>query len=299
MRFDHGLTKKHDPRLRAETKMFGAVSGRRPMAFGFSILTAFNDPPEMALFASPPGRVWRGATNFITTIDMDQQTHGPAVRPLFHTSVRRGLALAFLFCGLVVQAQLVTSFSRTIATPKTIDGGSERLLFDFSSTLPPMNSSLVQVTLSVTFGKSPSLSDDPPFYSEIGLVLRKLSPASSILTQVTLIETGSFNDGDFGTSFSGTLIFDDHAVSFVNSDPDQLIPGVFKPENPLSAFNGGYSPYWELVIDDGAQQNPLTFSSTTLTVFTATAVPEPSSTALAGATVLGLAILFRHRRFVA
>lgn len=210
------------------------------------------------------------------------------------SSLTPGLLLAVALATPSARAQLVTTLSDTYNVPHVVDGGSLPVFFDLSSTFVRPDAVLFHTTLSITFSKMPDLSDDPPFYSEIGLTLRKLSPTFSILSQIHLVNTGTFNDGDFGDSFSGTLTFDDSAVTLIGSNPDDLTPGIFKPLQPLATFNNVYSPFWELLVDDASVQNPLLFRSATLTVFTA--VPEPSTYALAGAGLLGVVILIRQRR---
>lgn len=190
------------------------------------------------------------------------------------------------------QAQLV--LTQTYSTPHLVDSESVPILFDFSSNFVQPGAPIYRTTLSIEFSKTPSLSDDPPFYSEMGFVLRKLSSSFTILDQITLINTGSFNDGAPGSFFSGTITFDDQALSLVNANPDQPSPGIFQPVEPLSTFNGAYSPFWELLIDDASAQNPLLFRSATLTVFAA--VPESSTMTLAGAGLLGVIVFLRRQR---
>ena len=213
----------------------------------------------------------------------------------FRSSFSKGLFFALaLGSAITVQAQLVTTLSDTYSVPHVVDGGSLPVFFDFSSTFVRPDAVLFHTTLSLEFTKAPDLSDDPPFYSEIGLTLRSLSSTFSVLREIRLVNTGTFNDGDFGAFFSGTLTFDDSASTWIGADPDHLTPGSFKPLEPLASFNNVYTPFWELLIDDASVQNPLLFRSATLTVFTA--VPEPSTTALAGAGLLGVAVLIRLRR---
>jgi|GEM_PF-3356331 len=213
----------------------------------------------------------------------------------FRSSLTKGLVLALALGGAsAAQAQLVTTLTSTYNVPQKVDGGSLPIFFDFSSTFVRPDAALFHTTLSFEFTKAPDLPDDQPFYSEIGLTLRELSPTFMLLNQIRLVDTGTFNDGDFGAFFSGTLTFDDSAPTVIGSNPDVLTPGIFKPLDPLATFNGAFSPFWELVVDDASVQNPLRFRSATLSVFTA--VPEPSAMALAGAGCLGIVIFFRHRR---
>lgn len=236
-----------------------------------------------------------GACLSHNTLTMKSTVSALCARFSLRSSFTRGLFFALTLTGAVsAEAQLVTTLSETYNVPHVVDGGSLPVFFDFSSTFVRPDAVLFHTTLSLQFTKAPDLSDDPPFYSEIGLTLRSLSPSFSILRQVTLVNTGTFNDGDFGASFSGTLTFDDSAPTWIGADPDHLTPGIFQPLMPLGFFGNVYTPFWELVIDDATVQNPLLFRSATLTVFTA--VPEPSTTALAGAGLLGVVILVRLRR---
>ena len=202
--------------------------------------------------------------------------------------------LSLLLGSTGAQAQVVTTLSQTYGVPTKIDGSSLPVFFDFSSTFISPDVALLRTTLSFSFSKIPDLNDDPPFYSEIGLVLRELSPTFTLLKQVTLIDTSTFNDGLPGAFFTGTISFDDTASQVVNLNPNQPSSGVFRPVEPLSMFKV-YSPFWELVVDDASKQNPLLFRSATLSV-SVTAVPEPGSTALTAVFCLGMLISVRQRR---
>jgi len=197
-----------------------------------------------------------------------------------------------LFGAVGAQAQVVTTLSQTYGVPTKIDGSSLPIFFDFSSTFVRPDAALIRTTLSLSFSKIPDLNDDPPFYSEIGLVLRELSPTFSLLREVTLIDTSTFNDGLPGSFFTGTISFDDSAARLVNVNPNQPSSGAFRPVEPLSAFSA-YSPYWELVVDDASTQNPLLFRSATLSI---SAVPVPESASIALAAVLGLGVLIGGRQ---
>jgi len=211
--------------------------------------------------------------------------------------IRRSLLVVTLFCSPALYAQL--TLSQTYSVPHNVDGESLPVFFNLSGLSVPADASVVHTQLSIDFGKAGDLFDDPPFYSDIGLVLRKLDKTFSILNEVTLLDLGSFNDGFASTSFDGTITFDDGADELVNHDPDQPTSGLFRPIEALSLLNGSYSPYWELRLVDGVSGSPLLFHSATLTTTVDTApVPEPSAVGLAGASMLGLVVLWR-RRFAA
>lgn len=211
------------------------------------------------------------------------------------SSFTKGLFLAVALGGAsAAHGQLVTVLTQTYSVPHVIDGGSLPVFFDLSSTFVRPDSALFHTTVSFEFSKAPDLSDDPPFYSEIGFSLLKLSPTFNLLRYVRLLNPGTFNDGAFGTSFSGTVTFDDSSSTVIGSDPDRLTPGIFKPLMPLAPLDGIYTPFWAVWIDDASVQNPIFFRSATLTVFTA--VPEPSTTALVGVGLLGMVVFIRQRR---
>jgi hypothetical protein len=216
-----------------------------------------------------------------------------SVSPLF----RR--VSAFLACLLCTSAfaQVVT-ITETYSVPHYVDGSSMSAFFNFAPQLGSPAARLISTELSLTFDKYADLYDDPPFYSDIGIVLRELNSDFSIRTQATLVEVGTLPDGSPGSFFSGTITFSDSAETYVNSNPDELFPGIYRPEQPLSWFEGLFSPFWELRIDDASSQNPLLFSAATLalTVATANAVPEPSAYGLMAALLLGFALLHRRIR---
>lgn len=209
------------------------------------------------------------------------------------------VALCVFATAATAHAQL-TSVSTTFSAPRIVDGGAASIFLDLSSAAWPVGSAVSKTTLSIDFGKWPDLSDDPPYFSEIGVVLQKLDTTFTVLDQITLIEIGSFNDGAFGSFFNGSITFDDSAPSLVNANPDELASGTFRPEQPLSLLSGLFSPYYELRLVDAAYQNPLTFRSATLTLFGAgvaatVPVPEPGTFGLAGAVLVGLLVICRRR----
>jgi hypothetical protein len=209
--------------------------------------------------------------------------------------LRSGIFILVLgFCTGNLHAQLV-ALTESYNVPRVIDGTAQSIYFNFSSSGLSSSNSIFDVNFTLSFAKTADLADDPPFYSEMAFLLRKLDTTFSILTEVSLIDLGSFSDGEFGASFNGTITFDDDAASFVNADPDNLSSGVFKPVEPLAAVGQAFSPFWELRIVDASQQNPTFFRSASLSLLVAAAVPEPSTYALLGAAFL-LALAVRGRR---
>jgi hypothetical protein len=217
-----------------------------------------------------------------------------------HASERRrpGLSSSFRAVFLTVALALTPSvhaqlaLSATYAAPHYVDGFAQSIFFDLSGHLNRPDAQVLDVDLSVDFSKVPDLSDDPPFLSEIGLVLRKLDTSFSILQEVTLVEFGTFSDGAPGSFFSGALRFDDDAWLRIDHDPSTLTEGTFRGVEPLASLNGIFTPFWELRVVDASFQNPLLFHSATLNVLAA--IPEPSTYGLFAATLLSLAVLRRR-----
>lgn len=209
--------------------------------------------------------------------------------------IRRGFLLLALLCSPALYAQL--TLSQTYRVPQPVDGEAFPIFFNLSAQYAKPDVSVIHTQLSIDFGKAPDLFDDPPFYSDIGLVLQKLDSTFSIINQVTLLNIGSFNDGSPSSSFDGVITFDDDAALAVDNDPDQPAAGLFRPIQALGLLNGTYSPYWELRLVDAVSGSPLLFHSATLTttVSAAAPVPEPASVGLAGAALLGVAMLRRRR----
>lgn len=211
--------------------------------------------------------------------------------------LRRGFLFLLLLCSpALLQAQL--TLSQTYSVPHSVDASAYPVFFDLSAQYCPPGAAIWHTQLSIDFGKAADLFGDPPFYSDVGLVLRKLDTTFSILSETTLLDIGSFNDGFASSSFDGAITFDDDAASLVNNDPDQPVSGLFRPIMPLSLLDGIYSPFWELRLVDAVTGSPLLFHSATLTTSVTTApVPEPASIGLAaGASLFALALLGRRRR---
>lgn len=109
---------------------------------------------------------------------------------------------------------------------------------------------------------------------------------------VNLIAFGTFQGGN---EFRGTIVFDDEATNGVADDPLVILAGSVTGVNPLSAFDGvsAVGDYTLTLTDDTAQDG-ISYYSSSLTLTTVSAVPEPSSTALLG--LGGLAAIMRRRR---
>ncbi|MCS7314524.1 MAG: PEP-CTERM sorting domain-containing protein [Bryobacterales bacterium] len=100
---------------------------------------------------------------------------------------------------------------------------------------------------------------------------------------------GGSSDNLLGT------IFDDSAPVHVSGGWGPFA-GRFRPEQPLSAFNGqNAGGTWALFISDVAYLDEGFLNAWSLEITEITAIPEPSTLVLAGAGLLGVALLARRR----
>ena len=217
----------------------------------------------------------------------------------------------------VISEENFVPVSQTNSTTGYFDSssGTREVVFnaeDFSGT----SGIVTDVDISISFAKSDNNSFVPqggqlgtgtPFHNETEFALT--SPTG---TSFTLISNGfgietvpadsfaSFNPGDYGSNFQGTILFDQDAAAPVNADPNNLTSGTFRPDdntsNSLDIFNGESGlGTWSLFIEDNIAGDGLSFYEYTLTITTeAQAVPEPTSAVVIG--FAGSLLLMRRRR---
>ena len=192
-----------------------------------------------------------------------------------------------IFSATQTRAQIVISeenfvpVSQTNSTTGFFDSssGTREVVFsaaDFSGT----TGIVTDVDISISFAKSDDNSFVPqggqlgtgtPFHNETEFALT--SPTG---TSFTLISNGfgietvpadsfaSFNVGSTGSSFQGTILFDQDAAAPVNADPSNLTSGTFRPDdntsNSLDIFNGESGlGTWSLFIEDNVGADGLSF----------------------------------------
>ncbi len=207
-------------------------------------------------------------------------------------SCRAAALLVGLLAATAVNAQIIPSISLSDNNPAFLDGSTAaRRYFNFA----PLEAKIEAVTFSINFSKFAVLDDDPPFFDSFALVLSSIdSTLFTPLKSLLLIDFNSFNTGFWGDRFSGTLNFNDHAPSFVNSDPNALLTGTYRPVNPLDIFGGDpFANLWELQIVTGTTGAPLNYFGSTLNI-SYTPVPEASTFGFAGALLL-VGLVFRKR----
>lgn len=135
-------------------------------------------------------------------------------------------------------------------------------------------SPVTKVTLSVTFTKcDDSISSTgvclglgEPFYDEMGL--RLTSPTGVVV--VLIAPSITFTVGGVAPGRTSTFVFDDDAAAPVSASMSAggiVSSGTYRPQNPLSAFNGiNGNGSWTISIEDGGRRDPLSLNNWTLSV---------------------------------
>lgn len=177
----------------------------------------------------------------------------------------RGLLASWVVAGVLVATPITYS---SPDVPKPIPDNSST-----TSTLSIPDNYLI-TTLTVQINVTHTFDSD--------LVISLVSPGSAVTVQLANSVDGS------GDNFTDT-IFDDAAGTSISAGTPPFT-GSFRPEQPLSGFNGlNINGTWTLQVADTATLDTGTLNSWSITADSAAAIPEPSTYALAGMALAGLA----------
>ena len=212
-------------------------------------------------------------------------------------------ASAMLAVLLVVFAAFDSNASITVtktnATGASVNGGALNQTISFGAGDFPGGAVIGKAIVQITFSKTSALSFLRPMFNEVGFTLT--SPDG---TSVDLIRGaannggGSFNQGQRGANFSGTITFDQSAADAVNNRRNLIQEGTFLPDGgDLSGLNGESAVgNWTLTISD-ANSGTVLNSAVEVTSWSVsvTTVPEPDSIALWSMTCILAALIVFHR----
>lgn len=207
-----------------------------------------------------------------------------------------GIALALTLLTATSPADFVLTQENTAL--QTFNGSSGTKTVTFDNSLFPADPTILDIEVSITFSKLKN-DNNFPFYNEVSFSLSKNEvPTSVLITSGTAVPTytGSFTSGFIGDAgFDGTLVFKQSAATVVNSNPNKIVAGTYKPVGTLASFIGasGSGTYTLNIGDNGAGANTgLVFKKFSVSI---TAVPEPSSFACLGLLTTAGAFIRRRR----
>ncbi len=199
-------------------------------------------------------------------------------------------------------ADASVTVTKTNSTGASVNGGSVNQTISFSAADFGGLANIAKVTVSITFSKLNLLGLTRAEYREVGFILTGAGTSEVLIRDATK-GGGSFNRGERGASFNGTILFDQDAAVVVNDDKNLMKAGTFRPDDgDLGDFSGRNAlGNWTLTIidsDGGLLNTGVSVDSWTVSITSLTPVPESGAIGMWGgfAMLAGVIVLHRPRR---